>query len=282
MITKEKLYLHAFLTRSPHWRELIRYLPLQYKEPIDGWTDGQSCKDTHLLLSNGWIKHIHFSWFITPLKELAREIKLLFLSILTDEQRGKLYELFNLSGSHIYCSPIMRPFLANALRLKIYQKMEIVSENCLPPSECNVLLSLERNFLLNLMDLLGVYDLSANLRHVIDGALLQKVHSSISKSQLLFLNYCSKQPTKWPSNKLDLSKWDGTKHSLQHMLHSMGLARFGKALALEDESFKWHILHHLDTGRASVVEEAMKQKQDSVVHNYFKNQVLHIVRQYKT
>lgn len=280
MKLQEKALLRALLTRASGGEHLIRYLPPELADEIERWPIPSTLDFSRLLSQKKWVESIHFSWFYDPLKSLKPETIQLFLSLMPSKKAALVGKMLSLSPKPVSYSPFMRPFLMDEFKKKVQRGIEVVSEDHLPPSGFNVLLTLNKKQLLNLIDLLGIHDLSADLRQVVDKELLRKIHTSLSDEQLRFLHYCSKQPMKWVSPKLGLPAWDGSKQKLQHLLHGRGLIRLGRALVDEDESLKWHLLHRLDIGRAGVVEKIFRQKQDPALIPYFKNQVLHLVKRY--
>ncbi len=281
MKLQEKALLRALLTRASGGDHLLRYLPQKLAEEIEAWPSGSPTDFSKLLSQKQWAQTIHFSWFREPLKDLQPETQQIFLSLLDPKKAHSVARMLGLNFAPRPLSPFIAPFLVDELKKKVFRGIEVIDKACLPPSELNILLFLDKNQLFTCIDLLGVHDLSADLRQVVDKELLQKIYSALSAEQLRFLHYCSKQPTKWVSPKLGLRAWDGTKKTLQHRLHARGLTRLARALYKEDESLKWHLLHQLDTGRGEVVEKVLRQKQDLSLLPYFKNQVLHIVKRYQ-
>lgn len=281
MKLQEKALLRALLTRASGGEHLIRYLPSRLADDIKSWPVPASLDFSKLLSQQKWVESIHFSWFYEPLKTFKPETQQLFLSLLPEKKAVELAKMLSLHKKRISYSPFMRPFLMDEFKKKTHRGIEVVSEEHLPPSELNALLKLNKKELLYLIDLLGVHDLSADLRQVVDKELLRKIYAALSNEQLRFLHYCTKQPMKWVSPKLGLPAWNGSKDKLQRMLHGRGLIRLGRALFDEDESLKWHLLHRLDIGRAGIVEKIFRQKQDAALTPYFKNQVLHIVKRYQ-
>jgi len=277
---QEKALLRALLTRASGGEHLLRYLPPELADEIQRWPSPTALDFSKLLSQKNWAESIHFSWFTAPLKTLPPETQQLFLSLLESKQACDVCDMLALNRSTVTYSPFMHPFLMDELKRKVQQGIEIISKDTLPTSDFNVLLFLEKKQLLNLIDLLGVHDLSADLRQVVDKELLRKIYAALTGEQLRFLHYCSKQPMKWVSPKLGLLVWDGMKKSLHNMLHGRGLVRLGRALFDENESLKWHLMHRLDTGRAEIIERVFRQKHDLALIPYFKNQVLHIVKRY--
>lgn len=281
MKSQDKAFLHVLLHHSSRGGSLLRYFPEDLSDEMQRWPSPLAYNFQKILSQHDWLNSIHFSWFIAPLSTLSLETKQLFLSLLEKQQAMQLSRKLEVGLKPPSYSPFIRPFLMEELKKKIFQGVEVIDKDYLPPSELNDLLTLSKNQFMNLVDLLGVYDLSADLRQIVEKELLSKIYHSLSNEQLQFLHYCSRQPVKWISPKIGLASWDGSKGILQRILHGRGLYRLARALFDEDESLKWRLIHQLDIGRAKVMEKVFRQKQDPFLIPYFKNQVLHIAKRYK-
>ncbi|MFZ0565950.1 MAG: hypothetical protein WAM28_07185 [Chlamydiales bacterium] len=276
-----KTLLKALLTRSQREPQLIGFLPDKLAKEIKSASHPQKLDFAALLSLSEWLKPIHYSWFIPFLQNLPEKTLAVFLSVFNPVQVKGISEMLKKEMIPLPLSPFSTPFLIKYLKTEL-EEGKIIGSRQLLFSDMMPLLQLKREELLNLIDLLGIYDLAADLRQVVDKELLGKIHTALSHDQLQFLHYCSKQPSKWVSPKLGLSGWDGTKKTLNSILHQRGLTWLARAIIEESASFHWHLLHHLDTGRANVVQKVFKQKQDLVLTKYFKNQVLHIARRFQT
>ena len=279
MNTKALAMLKGLLEESGYSNELLRFLPQAQKEALQTLSSPQSADFKSLLSMDLWSQPIHFSWFSQALSDYPPSAQALFLCALPASQVQGVREMLTLTFPEKPTAPLVRPFILDTLR-KVMQDPDLVSEQHLPPSPLNCLLQIERKHLVQTADFLGLYDLAADLRQVVDKELLGKIYQALNSQQLHFLHYCSKQPIKWVSAKLGLLAWDGSKKQLNHLLHYRGLIRLAKAMHQEDSSFRWHLLHRLDTGRAKIIQKELYQKQDPALVTYFKNQVLHVAKRY--
>ncbi len=279
MNTKALAMLKGLLDGSGHSNDLLPFLPKAQKEALQTLPPHLEFDPKTLLSMELWSKPIHFSWFSQTLSDYPPTAQALFLSVLPVSQIQGVREMLSLSFPEKPTAPLLRPFILDTLR-KTMQDPDLVSEQHLPPSPLNCLLQIERKHLVQIADFLGLYDLAADLRQVVDKELLGKIYKALNSQQLHFLHYCSKQPIKWVSAKLGLLAWDGSKKQLNHLLHYRGLIRLSKAMHQEDPSFRWHLLHRLDTGRAKIIQKELYQKQDPALVTYFKNQVLHVAKRY--
>lgn len=235
---------------------------------------------SELLSSTQWAKEMHYSWFLPVLQQFPREVQPLYIALFSKEKQTKLQErLLTKSASNTIPS-FLYPLLLQTLKKKVIPK-EVLSSLEIPFSPLNAILQLSTGELLLLIDLLGIHDLSAMIRQVVDRALLGKIHEALSQQQLLFLHYCLKQPLKWIPTKLNFAKWNGDKKVLQKVIHKLGLARLAKALSDEHKDLRFHLCHHLDTGRASIFNEECTAKFDPSLIPYFKSQVMHLLKRFQ-
>lgn len=270
--------LKFLLAASDHKDELLRFFPPAFGEEVEKFTLNTGIDASRLFTVGGWAVPIHYSWFSEILEDYPNPVKPFFLAALTPEQSAGLQKMLSLEGKQTIL-PLLRPFLLQILRRAMLD-VDLLPAQLLPPSALNQLLALNRRQLLHLIDFLGLHDLAADLRQVVDKELLKKIHQALTADQLQFLQYCSKQPLKWVPPKIGLVAWDGSKQQLNRLLHHRGLIRLARAVVQEDPSFRWHLVHHLDTGRAKIIQKEFYKKQESALLPYFKNQVLHIAKRY--
>lgn len=280
MKIREEAMLKALLVRSPHHRELVRFFSPRISQKLQESLPPSATDLSKLFSSTKWLSAIHYSWFYLPLGQMPKESRPLFISCLPPTHVKGLSLLFKEELKGLPLSRFATLFLLDHLKKKVQEK-EILEEPLLPFSKMNVLLRLPKTALIDVINLLGVFDLAAELRHVVDKELLAKIHASLSQQQLQFLTYASQQTMKWVPPKLNLSQWDGSPQQLTRLVHQRGLIRLAKAIVNEHESFRWHLLHRLDTGRALIILKTFNQKQDKLLTPYFKEQALLIIKRHQ-
>ena len=271
--------LKALIERSPHGEELLQYFneaertalePIQ-KEERGAWS---------FLRPFEWIELIHFSWYLYVLEEVPFDIQNLFLSLLSKNKIKSMQKYVPQISPTPIPSLFMRIFVANYLKKKM-QPSGIKEIDFLPRYALNVLLKLSKFELEQLANFLGVYDLAADLKQIVDTSLLKKVYDVLDRTQMKLLQYFSRQPIRVGLPKMGLQSWDGTQKQLGSLLHQRGLHRIGMAISDADPSFKWHLLHHLDIGRARIIQKVTDQKYDPSQISYFQSQLLHLLKWYK-
>lgn len=279
MKAREEAMLKALLARSPHEKELVRFFSPRTTQKLRESPPLTASDLSKLLSSTKWLSAIHYSWLYLPLEQMPKESRALFISCLPSTHVKGLSLLFKEELQGPPLSRFTTLFLVDHLKKKVLEK-EMLEESLLPASKMNALLRLTKTALIEVINLLGVYDLAAESRHVVDKELLAKIHASLSPQQLQFLTYATQQTIKWVPPKLNLSGWDGSSQQLKRLVHQRGLIRLAKAIVDEHESFRWHLLHRLDTGRAPIILKTFNQKQDKLLTPYFKEQVLFIIKRY--
>lgn len=228
--------------------------------------------------ANGWLEPIHYSWFTPFFKSLSKPTQSIYLGLFKGEQKEKLTEELHQTPSSL--SPVLVPYVSHQFKTQFIPEDLLLTWE-LPPSELNALLHLSKPQLVHLIGLLGIHDLAAELRLVVDKSILGKIYAALSQEQLHFLHYCLKQPIKWTPPRLHIQKWSGEKTTLLKIVHEKGLMRFGKAISMEHPSLQWHLCHRLDTGRGNFVMNCFAGKQDPAMISVFKRQVVHLVKRYK-
>lgn len=280
MEQKAKSFLKALLSKSQREGQLLRYLSPELRLELEGAATSQQCEPANMFSMSQWLQPIHYSWLAQAIQEYAKPIQPLLLGALPQAQATGVHSMLSLDAAKTASSTFLRPYLLGLLR-DVVEEPGLLHEELLPPSQLNCLLKLKRKYLLSMVDLLGLHDLASDLRLVIDKALLNRIHAALSPQELQFLHYFSKQSSKWASPKLGLSGWDGSKQQLHRLLHYRGLLRMSRAVFEETPSFKWHLLHRMDTGRAKIIKKEFYKKQDPALFSYFRNQVLYLAKKFE-
>ena len=290
MNPKSGTMLKALLARfdSENAKQLLHFLPTYDFAHVEKCVTPSTTDFSHLLSPYAWIDQIHYSWFEPMLKALPQETAALSLSLFSNENQLHLTHLLSLDIPVKKPSPLISLFLSQFLKGKIEENVEgniekedILARQHLPPSPSNKLLDLSKPQLLHLVDLLGIYDLAAELRQIVDKATLNKIYQALTKEQVNFLHYASQQPIKWTPEKLNLNRWDGERKILLSILHKRGIARLSKALRVESKSLIWHLCHKFDMGRGEFLMKLFAGKEDPAMISYFRGQLHHLLTRFK-
>lgn len=235
---------------SPSERESLSSLPdIEIKEEVS---------PAHLTES------IHWSWFLPVLKSYPEKEQKLFLRAFNPSSQKALSKALGITQTNEKIRPLTITFLRETLHLEI-QKEDLLPTNHLPPSPLNLLLQMEKKKLTELIDLLSLFDLSAEIRQIVETKILKKIYSFLSKEEKAFLQSIAGHKEPYPPAQIRLDQWDGTKESLRVTLHKIGLARLGSALSGQDPDLIWYICHKLDSGRGGKLEKLCKKEANPAV-----------------
>ncbi|MCP5509603.1 MAG: hypothetical protein H7A39_04245 [Chlamydiales bacterium] len=108
------------------------------------------------------------------------------------------------------------------------------------------LLELSKSESVRLFHLLGLFDLSLDLKKTVQTPTLQAIKSALSTTQIQFLKSLSNKTTTVDFGRLDLDRWDKQPQSLQDVLFNRGLNRLAKALFHAESSIIWYFERILD------------------------------------
>lgn len=261
-------------------KEMERLANEELKETLEKCSTPSAHSFDFLLSPTHWLQNIHFSWAEPTLSSLPKQTAAFCLPLFPHQAQAPLQKTLDVPLPP-KTSPFQRLFFAHFLKTKMVPPTLLPKEH-LPPSAVNPLLDLSKDKLMQLIDLLGIYDLAADLKRVIDRSLLDKIHKSLNTSQMQFLHHAASSGQKWTPPPLYLERWDGDKKKLFLLLHKRGLTRLGRALFLEDKDFKWHLTHKLDTGRGAFLMKLFAGKEDPDMISFFKGQLLHLMKRERT
>lgn len=198
------------------------------------------------------LPRIHYSWFSPFLRSLSESEIRLFLSALRPEQVKGLKTALLLSNSLPTLTPEAKTYLASTLFATIAPD-DLLSISCLPQDPLNALLDLSQRELSSLIDLLGMHDLSVEIRHIIETTKLKEIYSLLSKAQVTFLKTLlhKKEPVSF--KKMNLVGWKGDIEALRFLLLQRGINRIAKSLYGQNKSLLWYVAHRLDMEKGQLL-----------------------------
>jgi hypothetical protein len=278
MDTTASLVCRAFLLKCPPEKRevLLSYLsdndqaqmyslPPTFEDPTEGIAKAEE-----------QLEKIHFSWFSPFLRSLSElEIKL-FVASLSQTQSEGLKKQLLFSNQMPAPSQNVKGFLQGVLLEKV-KDPEVLPVECIADSPLNVLLSLKESQWRLLIDLLGIHDLSADLRLIIETAKLKRIQSLLSKPQLQYLKAISQNKEPLTFGRMSLEKWDGKQESLHNLVQHRGLNRLAKALYEEDPSLFWHFSHKLDMESAAILKKLAVPLENRRALAYLSDQIIQVI-----
>lgn len=221
-----------------------------------------SLPDIHLkteVFSLPSFDHIHWSWFIPVLESYPEKDQKILLRVFPTAMQKSLSKVQQIQIAPEKISRIGASYLKETL-LKSVIPTDLLPIDLLPPSPLNLILQIEKKKLTKFIDYLSLYDLSRELRQIVETKILQKIYSFLTEDEKQFLKIAASQKEPYTTAQIHLDKWDGTKKSFRLTLHRIGLARLGSALSGQDPDLIWYICHQLDSGRGKALEKLCKKE----------------------
>jgi len=238
---EKKRALERFLPETE--RTLLEQLPV-FSKPIvpEAFTHHKA------------VERVHWSWFLPTLKTYTEEEQKLFLSSLPSSNAKNLAKALETQLSSSEITPVAKSYLRQILlHSLIGAQNRLLPVDYLPPTPLKPLLELSKKELTRVIDFLSLYDLSAELRQIVETKILKKIYSFLSEEEKKFLKTISSSKDPFVLGRIGIDRWDGSEESLRHLIHRRGLVRLSTALSGQHPDFIWYICHQLDIGRGTIL-----------------------------
>lgn len=205
------------------------------------------------------IQSVHYSWVAETIAKIPKAFQPQVISLFNPRQAGRLTEMV---GAKPFTQNLSAPVRAFLLKLFFdnFDAESLLPKTFLPHSELHVLTKLSKDELVELIDLLGIYDLTDESRTILDNKRVKGIHQCLTPAQRRFAVYCLHQKEKIASSRLNLANWNGDCNELHRRIHVRGIARLGKALSGQNPQLVWYIVHTLDTGRGHLLQKNIEKE----------------------
>jgi hypothetical protein len=250
------MVLKAFLSRCPAEKRasLERFLPEAEKVRLSTLPEFGEEITTDGFSNGNMLEQVHWSWFLPTLKTFSKREQGLFLSALSPLAAEQLAHALEISDPLEEISALAKTYLRSQLQNSLVGAHDqLLPVEYLPPSPLNQLLSLSKKELSRLVDRLALYDVAAELRHILETKTLKKIFSCLTEEQAERVKWLSTQKEAHPLPRLGLDQWDGSEEMFRTLLHRRGLQRLAIALSGQDPDLIWTLSHHLDIGRGNAL-----------------------------
>jgi hypothetical protein len=258
MTISTRIILHAFLQDckdderqrlmkclSPAEEKALLSIPKTFGDPL------KSEEDPEKILA--WI---HPSWITPFLRTLSEKEIGLFLAALTPEKITAVGKDLLFTGKIPTLSHLGKTFLRSTLARYLTAEVEdLLPTQCLPESPLNDLIALPTEILVSFLDLLGMHDVSVEMKQIIDKQKLTKIEDALSEDQLQYLKILLQSHEPVAFTQMGLLNWNGDKEKLKSLIRQRGANRLAKALYGQDPSLTWYVLHRLDVEKALIVRK---------------------------
>lgn len=196
----------------------------------------------------------HYSWISKFLEPLDAKKRQAFMPLLNALQQKGVASSLNTTLVTKELSSSQKKFYKFYL-FPFLKWDPVLPIEYLPKSPYNRLLTLKKNDLLKLIDLLGFYDLAHEMRRIVAKKTLKDIYTCLSQEQQVFLRQCLHAKDNVVTPNLHLENWHGDKKVLMALLHRRGITRLSLALSGQHPDLIWHLAHILDTGRGGLLQK---------------------------
>ncbi len=196
---------------------------------------------------------MHYSWLMPHIQKFPKEIHPAIISSLSKHQCDRLKVLLNLKGEILAQASLVKSYIVHSLYHFIKGTTEVLPPEYLPPSSFISLGNWEKRELVELIEFLGIHDLSEEMRRILDKKILKNAYNCLSLKEQQYLRKCLHLKEKIATPSLGLDKWKGEEEKLKSVLQTRGLVRLGKGLSGDHPDLIWNIAHTLDIGRGQTL-----------------------------
>jgi hypothetical protein len=229
---------------------LIKHL--ENKEIYEQTVFSQNPFTTKDFMNTTYLQQIHYSWWIDPLKQWEEDVHY-FLEVLPENVKQNLQKFITSKKTVRKIHEPLNTFLQQTL-LDSLQSIALPIPY-LPKSIMTPLLYLSKKQLITLVDYLALYDLSYELKHIVDTNIIKPIFSYLDKRETIFLKKIMKNREPFSFSRMELDGWDKEEKTLRANLHKKGIFRLSIAISSQSEDFVWHIVHRLDKGRGTMLKK---------------------------
>ncbi len=235
-----------------------QFLPKQLREEVLSIKASPQDPASFLLDPEELIRGVHISWLEKYLSTVEESWRVIFFSLLPITKQKALAR-----GMQSPIHPIPLSSFARASFTRRFfdqwDSLPTCPKSALPHGFALDLLEQPTKVLVELVDYLGIYDLSRELHTVVDGQLLRRVLDTFSHPKREFLKKQMRQRPRILASPFGIVRWDGDQTKLLNFTHFRGLVWLSRSLSIQDENYWWYLTHKLDRGRASVLVKAKKK-----------------------
>jgi hypothetical protein len=268
------LSLKAFIenTSSKDGKNLYKFLQEGVSQELNHFKESVGIPLSYMQRDVA-IESIHASWYKLQLESYPKDEIAFYLSSLPVTTRNNLLELLKIKPSILKLSTFAKNFFAEKFFLDFTQKNPFLPMEFLPKSPFNDILLLKKNYLITLIDLLGIQDLALDLRKVLDKRILDDISSKLQDHQKKYLFNILRIGDLPVIKSEELAFWQKSKEALSLLITQKGLYRLSLALLEQNENLVWHIARILDISRGMQLIKNLQDKSIGSINTKIREQI---------
>lgn len=205
------------------------------------------------------LSKIHYTWLSAPLLRFPEALQPYLLGSLEEIQCKKMISFLNFRTKIPKLSSFSRRYFQDLLYTACDLE-EILPIEYLPQHSLTPLAAYDKQELIKVIDLLGTYDLCAEIRQQISKKKINLIYNALPEHAQQFLKIAFHQQDKLTPYVLGTELWNGDKAKLMNRLQRAGMRRLSFACIDLHPDILWHITHTLDQGRGSIIKRDIPQE----------------------
>ncbi len=256
---------------------LAKALPIEKAQEISEINLPQENPQALLISPENALSKIHYSWIANAFKHFPKSLHPNLIAVLPKQHAKGLSDLLDIKAADKNSiAPVTQKFFLQNLYDKIDETHPVLPLEFLHTLPLSHLLDVDKNVLMEMFDILGLYDLATKMKVIIDKQTLLDIQKSLSPVKLKFLKVFLQQTDKANLPEIDLTDWTGDPNILKKLLHRRGIHRLSKAIAGYPKDFLWYLTHRLDTGRGEILKRYYSEE-EAGISSALTEQVLFII-----
>lgn len=214
------------------------------------------------------------SWYIEAFSKFSKPDLLFYLSLFPEKKRASLAERFDINPPFYQFSEKMELYALNLLFAELFPGETPLPLSYLPDSPLSFLCTATGEKLHKLSFYLGLFDISLELKSVINGSILKHIEKSLFPDEINFCRKISEFRHLLSLGQVGLTGWNEDSDLLRKVVFERGLYRLSIALSDASSDFIWYVIHSLNKESALKLEKLPKISVDAKAINIVLEQIL--------
>ncbi len=263
LVTPGSKVLSALLKKCPEnvRSSYIKFLP--ERAAIEVQTERNHNTPLADLSLKEILGQIDDSWYIEPFSKFSKPDLLFYLSLLPKKKRDSLAERFSIDPPFYLFSEKFEIYGLNFLFAELFPNNPPLPLSYLPDSPLAFLCTITGEKIHKLCLYLGLFDISLELKSVINGSILKHIEKTLFPDEI---DFCKKIPEFrhiLSLGPIGLSGWNEDSDLLRKIIFERGLYRLSIALSESSPDFIWYVMHTLNKESALKLEKLPKTSIDA-------------------
>jgi hypothetical protein len=203
------------------------------------------------------------SWYLEVLSKYSKPDLVFYLSLFPEKKRVSLAEKLSCDLPFYSFSKELEIYHLNILFGELFSGTLPLPLSYLPDSPISFLLNSTPEKLNKLSFYLGLFDVSIELKSVINGSILKNIEKALFPDEINFCRNLSEFRQVFSLGQMGLSSWNEDSDSLREVIFNRGLYRLSIGIRDENSDFIWYIKHTLSKNSALMIEKFPKNPIDA-------------------